>query len=64
MPDDADELDQLVFLLEKVGDDALVKTLTEDTDLADAIAVAILFFRAWKQRTNVSLGKLRRSSRR
>jgi len=61
--EDADELDQLLFLLESVGDDALIEQLTTEVDLADALAIAALFFRAWKQRTRVSLGKLRRSSR-
>lgn len=59
--DDADELDQMVALLEMLGDDALLETL-KDIDMADALAVSILYFRAWKQRTKVSLGKLRGSS--
>ncbi|GAB2567511.1 hypothetical protein [Leucobacter ruminantium] len=60
---DADELDQLLVLLEIIGDADLVETL-KGIDMADAIAVSLLFFRAWKQRTQVSLGKLRRSPRR
>lgn len=61
--EDADELDQLLVLLEIIGDAKTVETL-KDIDMADAIAVSLLFFRAWKQRTQVSLGKLRRSPRR
>ncbi|WP_336653082.1 MULTISPECIES: hypothetical protein [unclassified Leucobacter] len=60
---DADELDQLLVLLEIIGDEEMVETL-KGIDMADAIAVSLLFFRAWKQRTQVSLGKLRRSPRR
>lgn len=63
VPEDADELDQLVFLLEKIGDKALVDKLLNEVDLADAIAISVLFFRAWKKRTQVSLGKLVGSSR-
>lgn len=61
--EDADELDQLLVLLEIIGDAKTVETL-KDIDMADAIAVSLLFFRAWKQRTQVALGKLRRSPRR
>lgn len=61
--DDSDELDQLLILLGMLGDDDLLERL-KDIDMADALAVAILYFRAWKQRTRVSLGKLRGSSRR
>lgn len=63
VPQDADELEQLVWMLEKIGDTDMVATLTTEVDLADAMAIAVLFFRAWKQRTKVSLGKLRGSSR-
>lgn len=68
---DADELEQLIFLLELIsGTDhtesktsaAKMLDILTDIDLADALAVGILFFRAWKQRTQVTLGKLRGSS--
>lgn len=59
---EADELEQLVTLLGMLGDEKLLETLM-DIDMADALAVSILYFRAWKQRTQVSLGKLRGSSR-
>ena len=62
MPEDAEELDQLIKLLEIVGDEATVEVL-KDIDMADAVAVALLYFRAWKQRTQLSLGKLRGSLR-
>lgn len=60
---DSEEFDQLLVLLEIIGDEKMLETL-KSIDMADAIAVALMFFRAWKQRTQVSLGKLRRSPRR
>ncbi len=54
--DEDDELDQLVMLLELVGDEKTLDVLL-DADAFDAMFAATKYFQAWEERSKVRLGK-------
>lgn len=54
--DEHDELDQIVILLELLGDEKTLDVLM-DADALDATFAAQKFFQAWEERSRTRLGK-------